>query len=104
MFLGFFFLSFFSKIFFFLQGEWDFKENEQKQRSKKTHFFESKLGPIMLRNMLGPSFDSTFLLIFEYFYLFEKCRNHYFIVFSAKNQYFKPTPKIEEHYLWTQLH
>ena len=34
------------------------KKNEQK-KDKKTPFFESKLGPILLRNILGPSFDST---------------------------------------------
>ena len=49
----------FFKIVFFLQGEWDLKKNEQKQKQQKKHFFESKLGPILLRNILGPRFDST---------------------------------------------
>ena len=29
------------------------------KRRQNYHFFESKLGPMLLRNILGPSFDST---------------------------------------------
>ena len=51
--------------FFVFQKDSSFcKENEIFQQKKETedknyHFFESKFGPIMLRNMLGPKFDST---------------------------------------------
>ena len=47
-----FFPFWFSKVFFFLQGEWDFLED-------KHTIVESNTGPIMLRNMLGPMCDST---------------------------------------------
>ena len=50
---SFFVFCVFCKKFFFLQGKWDFhKKNEQKRQTLP--FFESKLGPILLRNILGP--------------------------------------------------
>ena len=56
------------------------KKNEQKKRQKKTPFFWVKTWSNFVAQHtwtkfwlnLGPSFDSTFLLIFGYFYLFEK--------------------------------
>ena len=68
----FFLFLFFQKSSSFCRENDILKKNEQKKRQKKTPFFESKLGPILLRNILGPSLDSTFLLILGYFYLFEK--------------------------------
>ena len=58
-FLLFSFLFFFFKIllsagrmsFFFFKSE--------EKEDNHYPFFESKLGPIMLRNILGPSFDAT---------------------------------------------
>ena len=53
-----FFLLFFQKSSFCGETQ-NLKKNEQNKSPKKNIFFESKLGPILLRNMLGPSFDST---------------------------------------------
>ena len=53
-----FLLSLFLKVFYFLQGEWDFSKRPQENR-RNDLFLESTIGPIMLCNMLGPIFDST---------------------------------------------
>ena len=74
-----FFFFCFSEIFFFLQGEWDFlKKNEQK-KTKNTIFWVKTWSNFVAQHTwtkfwlnLRPSFDSTFLLILGYFYLFEK--------------------------------
>ena len=75
-FLLFFFLCF-SKIFFFLEGEWDFKEKRANKRQKNTISWVKTWSNYVAQHTwtkfwlnLGPSFDSTFLLIFGYFYLF----------------------------------
>ena len=57
-FLCFFFFCFFQKSSSFCRENEIFKKTSQKKRKKNT-FFASKLGPILLRNILGPSFDST---------------------------------------------
>ena len=92
----FFFFPFcFSKIFF-LQGEWDKKRKKEDTNT----IFESNIDPIMLRNMLGPIYDSTldqcltqpfwhFLAIFPFSKYAETTR---VIVITAKNCMFKPTP------------
>ena len=92
-------LGCFSKIFFFLQGEWDLK-NEQKE-DKNYHFFESKLGPTMLRNIIGPIFDSTLDQVltqpfwqFRAIFLLENMLKPLFLWCSQqKSAFFKPTPK-----------
>ena len=62
-----FFLFLFFKNFLLSARRMRFlRKTNQKQREKNT-FFSSKLGPILLRNIPGPSFDATFLLIFGYF-------------------------------------
>ena len=55
------------------------KKNEQKKRPKKHHFWVKTWSNFVAQHTwtkfwlnLGPSFDSTFLLILGYFYLFEK--------------------------------
>ena len=73
------------------------KKNEQKKKDKKkTPFLESKPGPIMLRNILGPGFDSTLgpgfdstiFVIFWFFSYFKMHQNHYFYsVFSKKRKF-----------------
>ena len=71
-----------------------------KKRRQTLPFFESKLGPIMLRNILGPSFDATLdqvltqpFDIFGPFSMLKICLNHYFIVFEQKIRILKPTPQ-----------
>ena len=44
-------------ICFFLQGDWEKKNKKNKE--EKIPFFESKICPTTLRNMLGQIFDST---------------------------------------------
>ena len=64
----FLFFVFFSKILFFLQGEWDLKEKRPKQRLKKHTFVWVKTWSNYVAQHawtkfwlnLGPSFDSTF--------------------------------------------
>ena len=105
-----FFFFVFQKSSSFCRENEIFKKNEHKKKRKK-HFFWVKTWSNFVaqhtwtkfwRN-LGPSFDSTFLLIFGYFYLFEKCWNHYFYSVFSKNEILSPPQKLKEHYLWTQL-
>ena len=77
------------------------KKRAKKKTKKKTPFLESKPGPIMLRNMLGPGFDSTldqvltqhFCYFLGIFTCFKRCRNPYFYSVFSKKENFKPTPK-----------
>ena len=70
--------------------------------------FESKLGPILLRNILGPSFDSTLDQVltqpFRHFGAISsfdtRCWNHYSY---GKLNFSSPPQKTKEHDLWTQL-
>ena len=47
----------FLKITFSLQKEEKFRKLS-KQNNKKTHFYKLKIGPIMLRNILGPALNN----------------------------------------------
>ena len=86
-------LFLFSKIFFFLQGEWDFSKQKKKQKMTKiTNFCVQNLWTDFQRN-LGQIFNSTILLNFGLFSFLKKCRNHYFMVFSAKQWKFWAHPK-----------
>ena len=92
--------SFFS--FFVFQKSSSFcRENEilkktSKKKTKKTPFLESKPGPIMLRNILGPGFDSTLgpgfdstiFVIFGFFHILKCTKTTIFIVFSEKKRKF----------------
>ena len=81
-----FFAFLLSKISLSLQKEEDIQNN------KKALFYAIKTGPIMLRNMLGPTFN---LYLDQFLFVF--------IVFSEKLQ-FKTTSKKEiKHYLWAHL-
>ena len=72
-----------------------------KQQTKLTIIiFESNIGPIMLRNMLGQAFDSTldrFLTqnfhMFGTFPFFKICRNLYFYTVSGKKCDFIARPQ-----------
>ena len=82
-----------------------------KERRQHLPLFESKLGPILLRNILGPSFDSTLDQVltqhswhFGAIFPFTRdAETTMFIVLSAKSWISKAHPKNEEHYLLTQL-
>ena len=54
------FVLLFTEISFYLQKEEDLsktsKTNNQTKQLNKTQFYKLKIGPIMLRNMLGPVF------------------------------------------------
>ena len=61
----------------------------ENKEDKHYHFFESKLGPIVLRNMLGPSFDSTILTYFLPFCLLQNMLKPQFKnALSKINMYF----------------
>ena len=102
-FLFFSFLFFFSKIFFFLQGEWDFKEKRAKTKTKKTPFLSQNLVHFCcatyLDQVLTQPWTKFWLNIFANFWVFlpvwKDAETTIFIVFSAKNEIFKPTPKIK---------
>ena len=87
----------FWKIFFFLQGEWSFPKNKRKNKNifwveNLSNFVAQHNWTDFQRN-LGQIFNSTILLIFGLFSFLKKCRNHYFIVFSAKNWKFISPPQ-----------
>ena len=87
------FLSFFIQNFFCRDNE--IFKNIWKKKNKHYPVFESKLGPIMLRNMLGLSFDSTLgqVLTQPYFLAFGGyAETTIFIMFSAKICIFKAHP------------
>ena len=89
----------------FLQGEWDLQKIWTEKEATIT-IFESKFGPIMLHNILGPNFDSTLdQVLTQHFDIFSLCYAEatLLMVFSAKICTLKPTPKKLELYLWTQL-
>ena len=74
-----------------------FLKNKQKTTKKTTHCYKLKIGPIMLRNMLGPVFnlylDQFLTYKICYFCLFffwggGGAETPIFIVFSAKNAKF----------------
>ena len=61
------------------------KKNKQKQ-TKKTQFYELKIGPIMLHNILGPFLNLYLDQFFTYKMYFFGGETSIFIVFSAKMQ------------------
>ena len=89
---------FFKNPLLFLQGEWDKKK---KKEDTKLPFFESKISPIMLRNIRGQIFNSTlarfltqsFSHVWPYFPFIKICWNHYFYRVLSKNSIFAARPK-----------
>ena len=71
------FLSFLSFFPLFPQGECDFYKNAERKR-KNTHFVEPKICPILLRNMIGQIFNSTFFTFLALFSFLQICSNPYF--------------------------
>ena len=69
------------------------RENEIffKKKQDKTYHFLSTFGRILLRNILGPSFDSTFLTFSGQF--FKNVETTIFKTFSARIAFFNPPPK-----------
>ena len=94
-----------SKVFFFLQGEWDFSKKKQKKRRQKiTIFWVENLSNYVaqhnwtdFRLNLGQIFGSTILLIFCFFPFSKKLKAQTpnFIGFSAQDNIFcSPPPKL----------
>ena len=99
IFFLFFFVFLFLKISFSLQKEEDFSKTWRK-RNKQYPSLALKIGPILLRNILGPVFTASldqfltlgfFLFLFVFFFCLAE--TPYFLVFSAKNTKFKETQK-----------
>ena len=88
-----FFFVFFKHLIFLAERKRIFEKKKQAKTTtkKNTFFYKLKLGPIMLRNMLGPVFNLYLDQVFTYvvnvflffFVVFLGC-NPIFIVFSAK--------------------
>ena len=108
---SFFFCFCFSKIFFFLQGEWDFSKKIKEKKEKKNYFLRWKSVQLCCATYLDgfstqpwTDFQLNNFVNFGPFFLLKKCRDHYFYsVFSQKMKFLSPPQKIKEHYLWTQL-
>ena len=102
-FLIFLFCSF-SKIFFFLQGEWD-KTN--KEKTTVAIFLVKTWSNYVAQHTckfwlnLGPSLTQPFWQFLAIF-LFKICRNHYLYSVFSKMHFFA-YPQTWAHYLWTQL-
>ena len=87
-----------------LQKEEDF-EKQAKNKKKKTQFLELKIGPIMLRNILGPVFNFnldqilTLKFCICFFFWGGGAETLIFIVLSAKYAKLNETQKTNKHYL-----
>ena len=95
--LFFFLFSFFIfKNLILLAERRGFLKNKPKKQPKK-HFYKLKIGPIMLRNILGPVFnlylDQFLTYTFFLFVFVLLAETSIFIVFSAKHAKLKETPK-----------
>ena len=87
-----------SKIFFFLQWEWDVHKNMSKKRRQKYHFIESKLGQNLLCNILGPSLTQPWTKFWLNLFgiwgpcsFYKRCWNHYiYCVFQQQLSFLSP--------------
>ena len=91
---------FFFKNIILFAGRMRFSKTSEEKKRQELPFFESKLGPIMLRHILGPSFDATLDQVltqhfwqFWSFFHFSKYAETTFYSVSAKICFFKPNPK-----------
>ena len=71
------FFACFSKILFFLQGEWDFKK---KAKTKKKQFLTYK------KTKFGPVFNSTAYYIYIYIYADESGKGTHFDKWQVKQR------------------
>ena len=77
------------------------KKNKQKSQQTKTQLLKLKIGPIMLRNILGPVFNFNLdqFLTLDFLFFAETP----ILLCFQQNAKFKETQKRKKHYLWTHL-